>query len=147
MKSSSKSNANGTPAGSSNGRNGASNGQSGSKSTGDTPVRFGRIENDDSDDLQKVRDLLFGSQSKQHEQDLQAQSTRMGQVEAQFLERLGTMEEQFTSRLKSIEASIREELQTEVTAILARLDDHGTRKVERSDLRSMLSDLANRIGD
>lgn len=97
----------------------------------------------DSADLQKVRDLLFGSQT----QELEAQAQRLEQLEERFAERLGSLEEDFARRLKASEAGIRDEMRSEVAAIAARLDEHGSRKVERSDLRSMLSDLANRIGD
>ena len=101
----------------------------------------------DSADLEKVRDLLFGSQAKQHERDLQLQAERLEQLESRLSDRLGAMEKEFATKVRDIEATLRDELQFEVAAIVARLDEQGSNKVERSDLRSMLSDLANRIGE
>ena len=101
----------------------------------------------DSADLEKVRDLLFGSQAKQHERDLQQQAERLEQLESRLSDRLGAMEKEFATKVRDIEATLRDELQFEVAAIVARLDEQGSNKVERSDLRSMLSDLANRIGE
>jgi hypothetical protein len=85
----------------------------------------------DATELQRVRDLLFGATSR-------AQSSRVDSVEAALTNRLEALEVSFGERLKAAEAQVREDF---------RLDEHGTRKVERADLRSMLADLADRIGD
>ena len=146
MKSSSKSSS------SSNGRSGHRSSADGSDSHDEIPrshlAKAPKGADDrDQADLDKVRDLLFGRQSQQHSQDIEAQSERLAALEANFTERLSALDTQFSKQLRNAEQELRSELQAEVAAIVARLDEQGTRKVERSDLRSMLSDLATRIGD
>ncbi len=94
----------------------------------------------DAKDLRKVRDLLFGATAQAH-------VDRMDAAEKAMAERMETMEREFQERLDTMEASVRADLKSEVASLVSRLDDHGTRKVERADLRSMLADLADRIGD
>lgn len=94
----------------------------------------------DATELQRVRDLLFGATSR-------AQSNRVDSVEAALTNRLEALEVSFDERLKAAEAQVREDFRSEVAKLTSRLDEHGTRKVERADLRSMLADLADRIGD
>lgn len=91
-------------------------------------------------DLQRVRDLLFGATSRAH-------AARLGAVESELADRLTALEKDFQQRLKDVEAQVRADFRADLAALTARLDEHGTRKVERADLRSMLADLAERIGD
>ncbi|QDV07095.1 hypothetical protein Poly30_26140 [Planctomycetes bacterium Poly30] len=93
----------------------------------------------DAKDLQRVRDLLFGATSKAH-------ASRLDSVESALSARLTELEKDFQQRLQNVESQVRADFRAEVTALTARLDEHGTRKVERADLRSMLADLADRIG-
>jgi flagellar biosynthesis regulator FlaF len=138
---------------SSNGRNGHRSGTEASSGNQETKrsraASEGRTSSGDRDqaDLDKVRDLLFGSQAKQHEQQIEAQSSRLAQLEASFAQSLAALEDQFSKQLRASEASLRDEMQSELQSILTRIDEQGTNKVERADLRSMLSDLASRLGD
>lgn len=94
----------------------------------------------DSQTLHRVRDLLFGEAST-------ALNQRVENLENSVMQRLASMEREFEERVKAAEVELRTELKAEVTALAAKLDDQHDRKVERADLRSLLSDLAERVGE
>ncbi|MEM8713937.1 MAG: hypothetical protein AAGG01_23580 [Planctomycetota bacterium] len=93
----------------------------------------------DAQTLHRVRELLFGEASS-------ALNQRVENLENSVMQRLASMEREFEERVKSAEVELRSEFRAEVTALAAKLDDQQDRKVERADLRSLLSDLADRVG-
>ena len=96
--------------------------------------------------IDRVRDLLFGEARR-------AQEDRTAALEAYVASEIGRVTSAFEARLERVKAEaaseregLRADFKGEVAALRDRLDGHGRDKVERADLRSLLTDLADRVG-
>ena len=100
--------------------------------------------------LARVRDLLFGEAVRAQESRtaaLEAQArSEVDRVEKALQARLKRLEDDFEKRVDAMRKEMSDRVTNEVARLEKQLDRHGADKVERADLRGLLSDLADRIG-
>lgn len=125
------------------------------RGNGTQPAEFGELPARDVDagaesTLARVRELLFGEAVKAQESRTAALEARaradVERVEKALQSRLKALEDDFEERVEAMREEMSERVTKEVRRLEEQLERHGTDKVERADLRGLLSDLADRIG-
>lgn len=96
--------------------------------------------------LHRVRDLLFGETVRAQENKTAALETLVASEVARVTSIFEARLEGMKSDLKAEMEAHRKEVRGELDEARRRLDGQGRDKVERADLRALLSDLADRVG-
>lgn len=115
----------------------------------------------DSEKLHRIRDLLFGEESRDQARRVESlersMTAALGEVEQRFQQRLDAVASAAESAQADLKAAFEAELralgseleatQAELRTAQEALNTQAHGKVERSDFAAMLGELAKRVGD